>query len=98
MEDLGTGEISFKTQEGKHKRVRWSNATVAMPIVGAKKWNSQTKSRAILDEAWGLLHHKPTSEEDPSICSSGVYFTEMFVNKRILSPDPSRDFGRRGDA
>ena len=95
----GDGEfnVQFRSYNGHAREIDFINAKVSIPIVGAKRWNSQTKSRAILDEDWGLLHHTPTGEEDPRLCRSAVYFMKRLVKRRILRPDPSRDFGRRGD-
>ena len=67
-----------------------------MPIIGSKKWNHETKTRATLDEDFGLLHHKPTGEEDPLLCRQGVYFMKMMVSKKLLQPPPDEGFGRRG--
>ena len=95
---MGEIDVPFKSLNGHDRNMVFKNAKVSMPSVGARRWNKDTKHRAVLDEDWGLLHHKPTGQEDPLLCSNGTYFMNMYVRKRLLGNNLSPDVGRLGTA
>ena len=84
-------------QELHPKLVTFQNTKVGMPIFSLNGMAKQ-KNRIILDEDFGTIVDKQTSEEYPFVAASGVYFILMRVPRSYLERKSKEreGFGRHG--